>query len=58
LRRWIIGDVAGARSIQAEAMALAERYGRPFAQQMQALQMNTFSRAQATCLQARGYPVN
>jgi hypothetical protein len=28
------------------------------AQQMQALRMDTFSRAQATCLQARGYPVN
>jgi DNA-binding winged helix-turn-helix (wHTH) protein/tetratricopeptide (TPR) repeat protein len=30
LRRWIIDDAAGARSIQAEAMELAERYGRPF----------------------------
>ena len=30
LRRWIIGDAVGARSIQAEAIALAERYGRPF----------------------------
>jgi hypothetical protein len=28
------------------------------AQQMQALQMDTFSRAQATCLQECGYPVN
>jgi hypothetical protein len=28
------------------------------AQQMQASQMDTFSRAQATCLQARGYSVN
>ena len=28
------------------------------AQQMQASQMDTFNRAQATCLQARGYSVN
>ena len=28
------------------------------AQQMQAQQMDTFNRAQATCLQARGYSVN
>ena len=28
------------------------------AQQIQATQMDTFNRAQATCLQARGYSVN
>jgi len=30
LRRWLIGDAVGARSIQAEALALAEQTGRPF----------------------------
>jgi DNA-binding winged helix-turn-helix (wHTH) protein/tetratricopeptide (TPR) repeat protein len=30
LRRWIVGDSAGARVVQEEALALAERHGRPF----------------------------
>src|SRR5262252_7344803 len=30
LRRWLTGDAEGARSIQAEAMTLAEEHGRPF----------------------------
>src|SRR5262250_156111 len=30
LRRWLTGDAEGARSIQAEAMTLAEQHGRPF----------------------------
>src|SRR5262245_14132888 len=30
LRRWLIGDSVGARSIQAEALTLAEQSGRPF----------------------------
>ncbi|HEU4438971.1 MAG TPA: hypothetical protein VFT36_06955, partial [Methylomirabilota bacterium] len=30
LRRWIVGDPAGARSVQEEAVAIAERHGRPF----------------------------
>ncbi|HYB40629.1 MAG TPA: hypothetical protein VEL75_02605, partial [Candidatus Methylomirabilis sp.] len=30
LRRWLAGDVAGARAVQRQALALAERNGRPF----------------------------
>ena len=30
LRRWMTGDAAGARSVQDEAMILAEQHGRPF----------------------------
>jgi DNA-binding winged helix-turn-helix (wHTH) protein len=30
LRRWVTGNAAGARSIQDEAMILAEQHGRPF----------------------------
>jgi tetratricopeptide (TPR) repeat protein len=30
LRRWLVGDPAGARSVQEEAIAIAERHGRPF----------------------------
>jgi DNA-binding winged helix-turn-helix (wHTH) protein len=30
LRRWVVGDAAGARTVQEEAMALADRHGRPF----------------------------
>jgi hypothetical protein len=30
LRRWMVGDLAGARTVQQEALALAERHGRPF----------------------------
>ena len=30
LRRWLVGDPVGARAVQQEALALAERNGRPF----------------------------
>ena len=30
LRRWLAGDPAGAHAIQAEALALAEKHGRPY----------------------------
>jgi tetratricopeptide (TPR) repeat protein len=30
VRRWLAGDPAGARAVQREALALAERYGAPF----------------------------